>query len=149
GPRRRVPSPYNATIRANGPPRPAVVRVGPPRPFLSRERLMTRSPWLDALSISALVVPAAGAAEIPKPPDAGRIKNQVYQMHSGTLRVADPDKPAADATRNRAAIKTVAEWLAFTIATPPYNGEPVPREDKTPAGVERTMSILMQDAEAF
>jgi hypothetical protein len=111
---------------------------------------MTRSPRLAALCVGALLVAAANAAEIPKPPqvEASRIQNQVYQMRSGTLRVADPDQPAAVATKNRQMIKTVADYLAFSIAQPPYNGEPIPREDKiTPPN--HTMADLMLRAESF
>ena len=110
---------------------------------------MTRSPRLAALCVGALLVAAVNAAEIPKPPDPGRVKSQLYQMHNGTLRVAGPDTAAADAASHRAAIKTVAEWLAFSVAQPPYNGDPVPRDDKTAAAPNRTMADLMFDAEAF
>jgi hypothetical protein len=108
---------------------------------------MTTSRCL-ALAVSVLFA-ANAAAEIPKPPEASRVKNLVYQMRNGTVRVRDPDGAKADHARNVAAIKTVAEWLAFTIATPPYNGEPVPREDKTPAAVDRSMRALMEDVESF
>jgi hypothetical protein len=91
---------------------------------------------------------AASAAEIPKPPDINRIKSDVYKMRSGTIRVKDPDDKAL-AAKNLASIKAVAEWLAYTIATPPYNGEPVPREDTTPKGIIRTMTTLMDEAETL
>jgi len=109
---------------------------------------MTPSPRCLALGVTVLFA-AAAAAEIPKPPEASRVKNLVYQMRNGTVRVRDPDAPKAEHAKNVAAIKSVAEWLAFTIATPPYNGEPVPREDKTPAGVDRSMRALMEDVEGF
>jgi len=111
---------------------------------------MTRSPRLATLCVGALLVAAANAAEIPKPPqvEASRIQNQVYQMRSGTLRVADPDQPAAVATKNRQMIKIVADYLTYSIAQPPYNGEPIPREDKiTPPN--HTMADLMIRAESF
>jgi hypothetical protein len=45
-------------------------------------------------------------------------------------------------------IKTVADYLAYSIAYPPYNGEPIPREDKiTPPN--HTMADLMIRAESF
>lgn len=91
---------------------------------------------------------SASAADIPKPPEVSRIKNDVYRMRSGTTRVKDPDNKA-EWPKNLANIKSVAQWLAYTIVQPPYNGEPVPREDKTPPGVDRSMSALMSEAESF
>src|SRR4051795_203616 len=107
------------------------MRVGPPRPFLSRERPMT-SPRLAALGFGFLLVAAAHAADIPKPPipEANKSKYQVQQMRSGSVRVAGPDVSRDEAAKNRQAIKAVAEWLAYSVASPPYNGEPIPREDK-------------------
>jgi hypothetical protein len=100
------------------------------------------------LGVVLIATGAASAADIPKPPEVSRIKNDVYRMRSGTTRVKDPDnKP--DWPKNLAAIKAVTQWLAYTIVQPPYNGEPVPREDKTPAGIDRSMSALMSEAEAF
>jgi hypothetical protein len=88
------------------------------------------------------------AADIPRPPDANSVRGDVARMRSGTLRVKDPEKKA-DWAKNVKSLEMVAEWLAYRIATPPYNGEPVPREDKTPASVPRAMSDLMADAEFF
>jgi hypothetical protein len=96
------------------------------------------------------IAAAASAADIPDPPEASRVRQLVYQMRSGTVRVKDPDNKA-DWARNQQALKTVAQWLAYRIAQPPHNGELVPREDKTPASVLalRTMSAIMDDAESF
>jgi len=110
---------------------------------------MTPSSRPLALGITLLFTAVTAAGEIPKPPDSSRVRQLVRQMRSGTVRVAGADTTPADAAKNREAIKTVAEWLAFRIAQPPYNGEPVPREDTTPAGVDRSMRALFEDAEDF
>jgi hypothetical protein len=110
---------------------------------------MTPSPRCLALGLSIAIAAAASAAEIPKPPESSRAQHLVGQMRTGSIRVAGGDTPASEAAKNRAAIKTVAEWLAYSIASPPYNGEPVPREDKTPAGVDRSMRALFDEAERF
>lgn len=93
-----------------------------------------------AIALSFLLA-AAAAADVPKPPDISRggLKNTVYQMRSGNIRVKDDPK-------NREMLKTFAQYLAFTICTPPYNGEPVPTSDKTPLGVKRDMTEIMDDA---
>lgn len=92
-----------------------------------------------AVALSFLLA-AAAAADVPKPPDnVSRYRQAVYQMRSGNVRVKDDPK-------NREAIKMVAQYLAFTICTPPYNGEPTPSSDKTPIGVKREMSEIMSDA---
>jgi hypothetical protein len=96
-----------------------------------------------------LFSPVAYAADIPKPPDANRFRGDVAKMRSGSIRVKDPEGNKADWDKNQKSLDTVAQWLAYTIATPPYNGEPVPREDKTPASFERSMSTLMQEVEFF
>jgi hypothetical protein len=92
----------------------------------------------------ALVLAAAAAAEVPKPPDVSRggLKNTVYQMRSGNIRVKDDPK-------NREILRAVAQYLAFTICTPPYNGEQPPASDKTPIGVKRDMSEIMADAHSL
>jgi hypothetical protein len=110
---------------------------------------MTPSPRCLALGLSVAIAAATNAAEIPKPPEASRAQYLVAQMRTGSIRVAGGDTPAPEVAKNRAAIKTVAEWLAFSIASPPYNGEPVPREDKTPAGVDRSMRALFEEAERY
>ncbi|HJZ91373.1 MAG TPA: hypothetical protein VKE40_10910 [Gemmataceae bacterium] len=110
---------------------------------------MTPSPRCLALGLSFAIATAASAAEIPKPPESSRAQQLVLQMRTGSVRVAGGDTPAAEASKNRAAIKTVAEWLAYSIASPPFNGEPVPREDKTPTGVDRSMRALFEEAERF
>ena len=61
----------------------------------------------------------------------------------------DPDAPKSEWEKNLHSIDVVAQWLAYTIATPPYNGEPVPHEDKTPAYIDRSMTALMQEVEFF
>src|SRR4051812_16799996 len=88
----------------------------------------------------SLVLAAAPAAEVPKPPEnVGRYRQAVNQMRAGNIRVKDDPK-------NRDTLKIVAQYLAYTICTPPYNGEPTPASDKTPIGVSRTMSEIMADA---
>src|SRR5258708_28182335 len=72
----------------------------------------------------AFVLAATATADVPKPPDPNRggFRQSVFQMRSGNIRVKDDPK-------NREALKIVAEWLAFTLCQPPFNGE------KLPAGV--------------
>ena len=48
----------------------------------------------------------------------------------------------------RRRIDTVAQWLVYTVATPPVNGELVPRDDKTFFSV-RTMSDLIYEVGFF
>jgi hypothetical protein len=91
----------------------------------------------------ALVFAAAAAAEVPKPPEnISRYRQAVYQMRSGNVRVKENPQ-------NRETLKVVAQWLAFTICTPPYNGEQPPASDKTPIGVKRDMSEIMADAHSL
>src|SRR5262249_54474063 len=143
-----VASPYNApTAPTRWSTRP-LCALGPPSLPVC-ERRMTPSSRCLALGLSAAMAAAASAAEIPKPPESSRAQQLVLQMRTGSVRVAGGDTPAAEAAKNRAAIKTVAEWLAYSIASPPYNGEPVPREDKTPTGVDRSMRALFEEAERF
>jgi hypothetical protein len=102
-----------------------------------------------ALGIGLLTLAAAHAAEIPKPPtNFSQARNQAFRFRSGTDRIAGEGISAADAARNRAVLKTVAQFLAYSLATPPYNGEPVPREDKTSA-VYPTVAALMAEAESL
>jgi hypothetical protein len=86
--------------------------------------------------VIGLFVAGIAVADVPKPPDPGRSKNFVYSMRSGSIRVKD------DPTVNREHLKKVAQWLAFTICQPPYNGE-VPAE-KLPPGIDRTMDGLLR-----
>jgi hypothetical protein len=58
-------------------------------------------------------------------------------MRSGNIRVKDDPK-------NRETIKTFAQYLAFTICTPPYNGEPLPG-GKAPNS-QQNVAELMDDA---
>ena len=91
----------------------------------------------------ALVVALAGplAADVPKPPDnPSRYRTAVNQMRNGSKRVQDD--PA-----NREAIKIVAEWLAYTLCTPPYNGDTP--TDRTPIGLERSMTEMMREARSL
>jgi hypothetical protein len=110
---------------------------------------MTPSSRPIALGITLLFTAVTAAGEIPKPPDSSRVRQLVRQMRSGTVRVAGADTSPADAAKNRDAIKTVAEWLAYRIAQPPYNGEPVPREDTTSPLIDRSMRALFDEAEDF
>jgi hypothetical protein len=86
-----------------------------------------------------LVLAAAATAQVPKPPDISRggFKNTVYQMRSGIIRVKENPK-------NREILRAVAQYLAFTICTPPYNGEPLPG-GKAP-NAQQNMTELMDDA---
>jgi len=86
--------------------------------------------------VISLFVAGIAVADVPKPPDPGRSKNFVYSMRSGSIRVKE------NPTENREHLKKVAQWLAFTICQPPYNGE-VPAE-KLPAGIDRTMDGLIR-----
>jgi len=117
-------------------------------PLLACEVRMILSPRSIALGLIFGVTACSQAAEIPKPPEWNRVKNDVIRMRNGSIRVRNPDSPA-DTKKNQDAIKIVAQYLAFTIATPPYDGEPVPREDKTPAFPERSIPVLMTDAEYY
>jgi hypothetical protein len=91
-----------------------------------------------AVAVSVLLA-AAAAADVPKPPDnVSRQRQAVNQMRSGNIRVKDDPK-------NREAVKAVAQWLAFTICTPPYNGEPVNEKGALP----RTVADIMGDAESL
>lgn len=101
-----------------------------------------------ALGVALAFTPFAFSADIPKPPDANSVKGDVGKMKSGAIRVKDPENKA-DWAKNQKALETVAEWLAYRIATPPYNGEPVPREDKTPVIIDRSMSELMKEVEFY
>jgi hypothetical protein len=96
-----------------------------------------------ALGLTVLFTASACGADIPKPPDPSRAKTLLYSMRSGTKDVReDPN--------NKEAVKTFAKWLAYSIAQPPYNGEPVPRETKINLPPEMlTMSYIMSEAETF
>jgi len=109
---------------------------------------MILSPRSLALTVLFVFAACLPAAEIPKPPDWNRARNEVARMRNGTPRVRNPDSPA-ETKKNQESIKVVAQYLAYTIATPPFNGELVPREDKTPAFPERSMLALMSDAEFY
>jgi hypothetical protein len=105
---------------------------------------MTMSSRCLALGLAVLVTASASAAEIPKPPtDVSRVRSLVLSMRNGNSSVKEDPK-------NRTAVKTIAQWLAFSIAQPPYNGEPVPRESKiTLPAEQQTMAFLMAEAEYF
>lgn len=93
-----------------------------------------------AVALACLLAAPAGAA-VPSPPDVSRggLKNSVYQMRSGNIRVNEDPK-------HRQTLKTVAEYLAFTLCQPPYNGEQPPASDRTPIGIQRTPAEIMDDA---
>ncbi|MSR55168.1 MAG: hypothetical protein EXS09_18055 [Gemmataceae bacterium] len=109
---------------------------------------MILSPRSIALGLIFVVSACTQAAEIPKPPEWNRVKNDVVKMRNGSIRVRNPDSPA-ETKKNQDAIKIVAQYLAFTIATPPYDGEPIPREDKTPAFPERSIPVLLTEADYY
>src|SRR4051794_37509259 len=90
-----------------------------------------------AVAVS-LVLVAAAAAEVPKPPEPRGTKQAVFQMRSGNVRVKDDPK-------NREAIKVVAEWLAYSLCQPPFNGEQPPPSVKLPYGQDN-MTYLMDEA---
>ena len=102
--------------------------------LLSRVRMTF--PIRSISVVVGLFVAGIAVAEVPKPPDPGRSKNFVYSMRSGSIRVKD------DPTVNRAHLKKVAEWLAFTLCQPPYNGDQ-PKE-KLPAGIDRSMDAMIR-----
>jgi hypothetical protein len=113
---------------------------------------MTRSPRLVALGVGFLLVAAAKAADVPKPPpptETSRAMSQVRQMRNGNLRVAGETTSAQDAARNRQMLKIVAEHFAYSVAAPPYNGEPIPRDEKNAPPPSATMALLMRDLESF
>jgi hypothetical protein len=90
----------------------------------------------------ALVLLLAGLlrAQVPPPPDAGRggVKNLVYQMRSGNTRVKEDPK-------NREHIKTVAQWLAFSLCQAPYNGDTKPKALPT----DNPTYLIDNEAKAF
>ena len=112
---------------------------------------MTPLPRLLALgSVTLLFAAAAPAADIPKPPDGySKARYVVDRLRSGSERVAGDEVSSADATRNRAALKTYAQYLAYSIAQPPYNGDPVPKDDKTPRRPDASMATLMEEAARY
>lgn len=109
---------------------------------------MILSPRSITFGTLFVVAACSPAAEIPKPPDWTKVRNEVARMRNGTPRVRNPDSPA-ETKKNQESIKIVAQYLAYTIATAPYNGELVPREDKTPAFPERSMKSLMDEVEYY
>src|SRR5262249_8947341 len=95
------------------------------------------------LGLTVLVTASACGADIPKPPDPSRAKTVLYSLRSGNADIKEDPK-------NKEAVKTFAKWLAYSIAQPPYNGEPVTREMKItlPADLQ-TMAYIMSEAETF
>jgi len=85
---------------------------------------------------------AVVTAQVPKPPDPGRVKQAVFSMRNGTVRVKDDPK-------NRENLKTFAQWLAFSIAQPPFNGEPVPAGTPKLPPSQDNMAYLMGEAESY
>src|SRR5260221_14666715 len=61
--------------------------------FLARERHMTLPSRSVAVAV-AFVLAATVAAEVPKPPDPNRggVRQSVFQMRSGNIRVKDDPK---------------------------------------------------------
>jgi hypothetical protein len=109
---------------------------------------MIPSPRILALCLAVVFSASAVAADIPKPPDSNRVRGDVTKMRSGTIRVKDPDDKSSW-EKNQKAVDTVAQWLAYRIATPPYNGEPVPVDPKGLPPSKETMDDLMGDAHFF
>lgn len=91
-------------------------------------------------------------ADVPKPPndlELSRVRNSVFQMRPGTVRVINPDEPSETA-KNRKSLQMVAEWLLFTACQAPYNGEPEPKDaPKAPPGTERTIDFLVRELEIY
>jgi hypothetical protein len=108
---------------------------------------MTPSLRFVAIGVALWFSSAAFAADVPKPPDANKFRGDVAKMRSGSIRVKDPEDKSRWAY-NQQAIDTVANWLAYTLATPPVNGEPVPREEKSGFSI-RTMGELMDEVSFF
>jgi hypothetical protein len=105
---------------------------------------MTISSRRLALGLTVVFTASACGADIPKPPDnPSRVRTLVMSMRNGNTDVKEDPK-------NKEALKTMAKWLAYSIAQPPYNGEPVPRESKINLPAEmQTMAFLMSEAEFF
>jgi len=102
---------------------------------------MTLPSRFVAVAVS-LVLVAAAAAEVPKPPDnVSRPRQAVNQMRSGNIRVKDDPK-------NREVIKVVAEWLAYTLCQPPFNGEQPPPSVKLPPGQDNP-TYMMGEAKSI
>lgn len=109
---------------------------------------MIPSPRFLVLGLALVFSASAVAADIPKPPDSNRVRGDVAKMRSGTIRVKDPeDKGSWE--KNQKSVDTVAQWLAYRIATPPYNGEPVPVDPKGLPPSRDTMEDLMGEAKFF
>src|SRR5207248_2228632 len=98
-----------------------------------------------ALGVALTFAPVAFTADVPKPPDANRARVEVSRMQSGTIRVKDPENKQ-DWEKNQKALETVAEWFAYRIATPPYNGEAAPKDSPYKGD---NMSALMEQAESY
>jgi hypothetical protein len=96
-----------------------------------------------AVALGLLLAGALSAADIPKPPtEISRARASVYSMRNGSIRVKDDPK-------NRENLRTVAQWIAFSLDQPPYNGDPLPANaPKLPTGFD-TISYLMSELENF
>lgn len=75
------------------------------------------------------------------------MRSDVQKMRAGNIRIKDPDNKA-DWAKNQQSIDTVAKWLAFSVATPPINGEPLPRDDKSIPAM-KTMDDLMDNVVSY
>ncbi len=105
---------------------------------------MNKSRWSIvaglALLASAVVSPAA---EIPKPPEInGAATVASPKLHSGVARITE--EPANGPWHK--AVRDFAQNFAFSVAQPPYNGEP----ETTKSGTfVRDINALIKNAEDF
>jgi hypothetical protein len=82
------------------------------------------------------------AADIPKPPNTNQARPLVFKMRNGSIRVKDDPK-------NREHLRTLAQWIVFSLDQPPYNGDPLPSNaPKLPTGFD-TISYLISELENF
>jgi hypothetical protein len=105
-----------------------------------------------SLSILGALIAASQAgyaAPIPAPEEVrSDTISAVNIMRNGTTAVVVPDDPG-QTKKNREAIAKLARFLAYRIAQPPYNGEPVNHKDdkNKPKPETETMQYLMDEAE--
>ncbi len=112
---------------------------------------MILSPRSLAVAFAACFLPAAIAAEIPKPPQMkSDERSLVLSMKNSQVRAKDPDATKAERDARVAALKKYAQYFAYTVATAPYNGEPEIIEKGKPApGGDRTLTTLMFDFDSL
>jgi len=95
-----------------------------------------------AVALGLLLAGALSAADIPKPPNTNQARPLVFKMRNGSIRVKDDPK-------NREHLRTLAQWIVFSLDQPPYNGDPLPSNaPKLPSGFD-TISYLMGELENF